>query len=120
MQDRYRFFLKLRQNHPGLRSPNFYPDSYDQSWTAFSPNGYGLNVGQQIAIYHRWGNNDQGQLERFIIALNFGNSTQWVNVPFPANGNWRDLLNGNAVVTVGNYWLANYPIPSNWGCVFLQ
>ena len=120
MEDRYRFLLQMRKDHPGLRTPSFYPDYYDQQWTSFSPNGYGLNVSSQIAIYHRWGNNAQGQLERFIVALNLSGATQWVNVPFSANGNWTDLINGNAVVNVSSYWLYNYPIPSNWGCVFWQ
>jgi len=120
MEDRYRFLLQLRNDHPGFRSSNFYPDYYDQQWTSFSPEGYGLNVSSQVAIYHRWGNNEQGQLERLIVVLNFTDNTQWINVPFPGNGNWTDLLNGNTVANVGNYWLSNYPIPSNWGCLFWQ
>jgi hypothetical protein len=120
MEDCYRFLLEIRNDHPGLRSPNFYPDYYDQRWTSFSPEGYGLNVSSQTAIYHRWGNDDQGELERFIVVLNFTDNTQWINVPFPRNGNWTDLLNSNTVANVGNYWLPNYPIPSNWGCLFWQ
>lgn len=118
LQARYSFLMMLRDQHPGLRTPNFYPDYYDQQWTAFSPNGYGINESLQIAIYHRWGNDDRGNLERFIVVLNFGDDTQYVNIPFSVNGNWTDLLNGNAAVAVGNYWLYSYPVPSNWGCVF--
>jgi pullulanase len=117
---RYSFLLKIRDDHPGLRSPNFYPDFYDEQWTSFSPDGYGLSVQQQVAIYHRWGNNDKGQLERFIVVLNFTGSTQWVNVPFPSNGSWTDLINDNTIETVNNYWLNNCPIPSNWGRLFWQ
>jgi pullulanase len=120
MEARYAFLMKLRQDHPGLRSPNFYPDYYDDRWVAFSPNGYGMDVGRQVAIYHRWGNNDQGNLERFMVVLNFSDNTQWVNVPFPENGNWTDLLNGDVVAGVSNYWFLNHPIPSNWGCLFWQ
>jgi pullulanase len=120
LESRYAFLMALRRGHAGLRTPNFYPDYYDEQWTALSPDGYGLDVARQIAIYHRWGNNDAGALERFIVVLNFSDSTQWVNVPFPTNGNWTDLLNGNVVATVSNYWLTNYPIPSNWGCLFWQ
>ena len=71
-------------------------------------------------IYHRWGNAPDGTLQRFMVVLNFTDGTQYASVPFPANGTWVDLLNGSAAVTVGNYWLTNYPIPSNWGCVFFQ
>ena len=55
-----------------------------------------------------------------MVVLNFTDTTQWINVPFPGNGSWTDLLNRNTVANVGNYWLSNYPIPSNWGCLFWQ
>jgi len=115
---RYMFLLQLRKDHAGLRSPNFYPDTYDDQWNHFSPDGYGLDVDKQVVIYHRWGTGAVGQLERFIIVLNFSAWTQTVNIPFPANGNWTDLLNGNATAAVGNYWLYNYSVNSYWGGVF--
>jgi hypothetical protein len=117
-QSRYQSLLQLRNNHAGLRTPNFYPDYYDEQWFHFSPDGYGLNVDQQVIIYHRWGNSASGQLERFMVVLNFSWQTQYVAIPFPANGQWTDLLNGNATVTIGNYWLQNYPVNSYWGCIF--
>ena len=120
LQDRYRFLLSLRQQNAGLRTANFYPDYYDQQWTSFSPQGYGINESLQIVIYHRWGNDAAGNLERFMVVLNFGDNTQYVDIPFSSNGNWTDLLNGNAVVGVSNYWLYRYPVPSNWGCLFFQ
>ena len=120
MEGIYRFLLQIRAEHPGLRTPNFYPDYYDQQWSSFSPDGYGLDVSSQMVIYHRWGNNAAGQLERFIVVLNFSGSPQGVNIPFPANGNWTDLINGGAVVNVTNYGLNNHSVPSNWGCLFLQ
>src|SRR5258708_40106255 len=55
-----------------------------------------------------------------MVVLNFTDSTQYANVPFPANGSWTDLLNPNTVLQISNYWAYNYPIPSNWGCLFLQ
>ena len=74
-----------------------------------------MNESTQTAIFHRWGDNDQGQLERFVVVLNFTDNTQWINVPFPDNGDWTDLLNENTVAKVGNYWLPNYPIPFELG-----
>ena len=104
--------MGLRAAHPALHSPNFYRDYYDDSCTQFSPNGYGINETLQVAIYHRW---DGGDL--YMIALNFSDATQYVNVPLPQNGFWIDLLNGNAPYTASNYQLAGFAVPSNWGSI---
>ena len=120
LRDRYSFLMGLRQQHKGLRSPNFYPNDYDLSWSAFSPSGYGIDEQRQIIIYHRWGPADDGMLERFMVVLNFSDMTQYVDVPLSTNGAWTDLLNGNAVVSTQDYVLHAYPIQSNWGCVFWQ
>jgi hypothetical protein len=56
--------------------------------------------------------------ERFIVVLNFSWQTQYVTIPFPANGQWSDLLTGNAAVTVNNFSVQNYAVSSYWGCVF--
>jgi pullulanase len=108
----YSFLMELRAAHPALRSPNFYPDYYDTSWTQFSPDGYGINESLQVAIYHRW---DGGDL--YMIVLNFSDSVQTVNVPLPQNGAWTDLLNENAAYDPANYQLANFAVQSNWGSI---
>ncbi len=108
----YTFLMGLRAAHPALRSPNFYPNFYDSSWTQLSPDGYGIDEGKQIAIYHRWSGGDL-----YMIVLNFSDSPQSVNVPFPQNGTWNDLLN-NSSANVSNYWLYNFQVQSNWGCIF--
>jgi pullulanase len=118
IQSRYQSLLQLRGQHPGLRSPNFYPDNYDWQWYHFSPDGYGLDIDKQVVIYHRWGAAADGRLERFIIVLNFSANQQFTNIPFPVSGGWIDLINGNAVAQVANCWLYNYPVNSYWGCVF--
>ncbi|HTK07868.1 MAG TPA: alpha amylase C-terminal domain-containing protein, partial [Ktedonobacteraceae bacterium] len=120
IRDRYRFLLGLRQQHPGLHSPNFYPNDYDWNWHSFSPEGYGVDEQRQVIIYHRWGNAADGQIERFMVVLNFSDTAQYVTIPLPTNGQWTDLLNGNTLVTTQDYRLLNYPIPSNWGCLFWQ
>jgi hypothetical protein len=38
------------------------------------------------------GNDSQGNLQRFIIVLNFSHDEQTVTVPFSENGQWTDLL----------------------------
>jgi 1,4-alpha-glucan branching enzyme len=120
MRDRYAFLMKLRQDHPGLRSPNFYPNDYDWSWHNFSPDGYGIDEARKIIIYHRWGNAADGALERFMVVLNFSDFMQYVDIPLSTTGAWTDLINGNASVTTSDYWLHGYGVNSNWGCVFWQ
>lgn len=118
MRNVYLLLLQLRRDHPGLRSPNFYPDAYDLRWRTLSPDGYGIDEERQLAIYHRWGSDNAGGVERFIIALNFTDATQFADIPFPLNGTWTDLLNNNNSYTVMGWRLMNFGVPSNWGCVF--
>ena len=120
LRDRYSFLMSLRRQHKGLRSPNFYPNDYDWNWHNFSPDGYGVDEQRQVIIYHRWGDAEDGRLERFMVVLNFSDATQYVDIPLSTNGQWTNLLNGNESVTTQDYRLHNYPVPSNWGCVFWQ
>jgi pullulanase len=120
IRDRYRLLLALRLQHKGLRSPNFYPNDYDWNWHNFSPDGYGIDEQRQVIIFHRWGDSQDGGIERFMVVLNFSDATQYVEIPLSANGQWTDLLQPGAVVTTLDYRLHNYPVPSNWGCVFWQ
>jgi 1,4-alpha-glucan branching enzyme len=108
----YSLLMGLRASHPALRSPNFYPNFYDSSWTRLSPDGYGIDEVRQVALYHRWAGGDL-----YMIVLNFSDWVQYVDVPFPQNGSWNDLLN-NSSATVTNYRLYNFPVQSNWGCIF--
>jgi pullulanase len=113
----YQKLIRIRNEHPGLRSPHFYPSGYDERQTRFNPEGYGVNVEKGIVIYHRWGDGLDGQPEKFIVVLNFSAVDQWVDIPFPLNGTWQDLLN-NDEFTVSNYRLLNQKINSNWGRIF--
>jgi len=118
----YARMAEIRTQYAGLRSPNFYPQPWEEWQMQFNPRGYGIDVARQLAIYHRWGHDEQGTLQRFIIVLNFSDTPQDVSVPFPENGAWVDLLSGYSgswkpVVT--NYRLA-FQINSNWGHVFYQ
>jgi glycosidase len=118
----YTRMAEIRTQYAGLRSANFYPQPWETWQTQFNPQGYGLDVARQIAIYHRWGPDEQGKLQRFIIVLNFSDQPQDVSVPFPENGEWVDLLSGYSgswkpVVT--NYRLA-FQVGPNWGHVFYK
>ena len=119
VRDKYALLARIRREHPALRTPNFYPDYYDETWAHFSPDGYGVDVDRQVVIYHRWGPGANGGLARIMVVLNFSSSDQYVDVPFPANGLWQDLLSG-AQTTVNGYRLPSFRISSNWGCIFCQ
>jgi pullulanase/glycogen debranching enzyme len=115
---RYKKLIEIRLKYPGLRSNNFYPENWEEWQTKFNPQGYGVDVDSGIVIYHRWGDNDRGILQKFIIVLNFSSENRSVSVPFPDNGVWEDLIS-NWKPTVSNYRL-NFEVGSNWGHVFFR
>ncbi|UFS70241.1 alpha amylase C-terminal domain-containing protein [Geomonas sp. RF6] len=108
----YKKLIEIRNKHSALRSPNFYPaDDYS---TSFNQQGYGFHEEKQVVIYHRYDNS-----ERFIVVINFSQNNQQIDIPFPANGVWRDLLNEHDT-TVSGYWLRSEVVNSNWGKIFWQ
>jgi hypothetical protein len=115
----YTKLIQIRHDHPALRSANFYPDHWEETWTRFNAQGYGVDTARGLVIYHRWGHDDQGQIERFIIVLNFSPATQWVDIPFSDNGEWEDLISGWQVFP-HDYWLRTQNIGSNWGHIFFK
>lgn len=114
----YRQLIKLRKEHPGLRSLNFYPSDWPEQQGALDRNGFGVDVERQIVVYHRWGPAEDGQLERFYIVLNFSDSMQRVELQFPENDGWEDLLSGWRPA-VQNFRL-QVDVGSNWGHVFFK
>lgn len=102
----YAFYKKLigiRRQHPVLAGPHFY--------------SYGAQPEEGTVIYHRWGDNEAGLPERYIIALNFSMFSRTVNIPFSENGNWENLLDGH-LLQVENYSFNNYVLNSHWGAIF--
>lgn len=116
----YRKLISIHNGYAGLRSDNFYPAGW-QSWqTQLNPQGYGIDVNKQVMIYHRWGTGGNGKLQSFIIVVNFSSEDQFVDVPFPANDIWTDLLNDGVSPTVNNFWLRNWRVNSYWGNIFYK
>jgi 1,4-alpha-glucan branching enzyme len=112
----------IRQQYPGLRSTNFYPENWDAGQTTFNSAGFGVDIGRQVVLFHRWGQSDTGRLQRFYILLNFSEQPQLVRVPFPANGPWTDLLanfDGSWTPTVSDFHL-DVVVGSNWGNIFFR
>ncbi|OHB67877.1 MAG: hypothetical protein A2V70_03325 [Planctomycetes bacterium RBG_13_63_9] len=111
--------VEIRKGYAGLRSDNVYPALWEPWQREFNPQGYGVDVGRGLVIFHRWGPGDDGRLQRFIVVLNFSAADQRVDVPFPANGVWEDLLVGWKA-NVGDYVLRSVHVGSNWGRVFFK
>jgi hypothetical protein len=67
-------------------------------------------------IFHRWGPG-RGGTDFFIVALNFSDGAQQVDVPFPRNGLWTDLLAYPPQLVNVESFAAKLCIPSHYGCV---
>jgi hypothetical protein len=72
-----------------------------------------------VVIFHRWGNAGP-KLERFVVVLNFAPEYRRVDVPFPVNGIWKDLLNPGGDLDVQGFWARDRVAHSNWGAVYFR
>jgi len=72
---------------------------------------------RQLLIVHRWGTARDGGSERFVVVINFSAEPQSVDVPFPFDGLWTDLLSGSAV-TVTDFWCRQQLVDSHYGRLF--
>lgn len=112
---------ELRSTSLALRSPNIWPDHQDAWLTERDPDGFGVGLTEQIAVYHRWAALPDGSTETVAVVLNFSDEDQTVSVPFPSAGTWTDLL---APFLGGPPWMievagdrADVPVTSHWGRV---
>lgn len=106
----YKKLIQIRKNHPALRTTNYFPANNH-------PDGYGAFLDKDVVIFHRYGSAQAGQLERFIIIINYSDFDQYVDIPFSTNGMWQDLLN-ETTDFVEHFRLFNQRISSNWGRVY--
>jgi hypothetical protein len=116
--DIYRRLIEIRRDHAGLTSPNFHPRGWDESRTQLDSDGFGIDEARQVVVYHRWGDASDGRLERFYIVLNFSAWPQTVEMTFPDDSGWIDLLSGWAP-PVRNGRL-RFEVGSNWGHIFYK
>jgi pullulanase/glycogen debranching enzyme len=114
--DLYRRLIEIRRSHPGLTSPHFHPQFWDESCTQLDRDGFGIDESRQLVVYHRWGDSSDGRLEKFVIVLNFSSWPQTVEVTFPEDDGWVDLLSGWSPA-VSNHRL-RFEVGSNWGHIF--
>ncbi|GCA94997.1 alpha-amylase family glycosyl hydrolase [Microcystis aeruginosa] len=113
----YKKLIKIREEFPGLKSPFFHPDNYNESFTRFDKDGFGVDTQRQIIIFHRWGAAKDGSNERFIIVLNCSPTKHFVDVPFPFNGDWIDLLS-DETFRVTDFWRKWQDVNSHYGRIF--
>jgi len=114
--DLYRRLIEIRRGHAGLTSPNFHPRGWDESHTLPDGDGFGIDEGRQVVVYHRWGSASDGRLEKFYIVLNFSPWPQTVQMTFPEDGGWTDLLSGWQPAVHNNR--LRFEVGSNWGHIF--
>lgn len=114
----YQRMMKIREKHPALRSKNFYPSNWDDSWTQLDSNGYGIDRDRNTVVYHRWADAPDDKADRYYVVLNFSQIDQLVSFAVPNNGPWRDLIS-EAVVNPSGGRL-NASVGSNWGAIYYQ
>jgi hypothetical protein len=72
-------------------------------------------------IYHSWAS-VPGGVENVVVVLNFSETQQVVNVPFPVQGRWTDRLAGFAGGPDGAVDVAGpsapVPVGSHFGRIF--
>ena len=114
----YRKMMQIRNEHPGLRSPNFYPNNWDESHTQPNEHGFGIDRANNVVVYHRWGDDGAGHLERFYVALNFSQQPRHASFEVPHAGPWKDLIGGGSVNAVNGR--LDVDINSNWGAIYYR
>jgi glycosidase len=114
----YRKLIEVRRDHAGLTSANFHPRRWEEWRTQLDGDGFGMDEMRQVVICHRWGNAVDGRLEKFYVALNFSQSPQSVEMTFPEDGGWVDLLSGWAPPVTRNR--LRFEVGSNWGHLFYK
>ncbi|HEX8499767.1 MAG TPA: alpha-amylase family glycosyl hydrolase [Pyrinomonadaceae bacterium] len=116
--ERYRRMMEIRREHPGLRSANFYPSGWDESRTRPDPHGFGIDRARNLVVYHRWGEDAEGRLERFYVVLNFSQQAQRVSFEVPDAGPWDELIGGaREFAPDGRLHLE---VGSNWGAIYFK
>ncbi|MCE5336513.1 MAG: hypothetical protein LLG06_18200 [Desulfobacteraceae bacterium] len=114
--ERYKQMMHIRKEHPGLRSSNFHPSHWDESHTQRDQNGFGIDRADNVVVYHRWGDDGAGHMERFYVVLNFSSETRYVSFAVPSYGPWTDLIGGGVLNASGGRLYVD--IGSNWGAVY--
>lgn len=116
----YARLLHLRHQYPVLRSDGFVPHFWEEWQTRFNPEGLGIDTERQLLVYRRFFDDEQGHRRWAVVALNFSPASHRLELTFPENGAWTNLLDEPAwSIMVGDHRYS-LDIPSHWGVVFSQ
>ncbi|WP_051906428.1 alpha-amylase family glycosyl hydrolase [Methylomarinum vadi] len=116
----YTKLIQLRQRYPVLRADGFYPEHWESWQTRFNPEGVGVDTEKKLLVYRRYHVDDQGILQHAVICLNFSNLNHWLELTFPENGQWVNLLvEPEWTIHVQNRRFG-LDVPSNWGMIFYK
>ncbi len=118
IQALYQTLISIRKKYPALSSPNFYPRNWDESQQSRDADGFGIDRGKNVVVYHRWEEDDHQRVERFYIVLNFSQDHQHVDFAIPIRGPWKDLLSEDMVNDVNGR--LQVEVGSNWGRIFYR
>lgn len=88
--NRYKQLAWLRRRHGALRGQGF---SLDASYPD-----------QTSLIYHRW----DGTGDELVVAVNFSPAPQTLRVPFPSQGRWSEVFDGETLdVDIQGHYVAD-------------
>ena len=118
LRARYQQVIRIRRDHPGLRSPNFHPAHWDESRTERDEHGFGIDRNRNVLVYHRWGDDGAGRTERFYVVLNFSQETRRASFEVPGAGAWTDLIGGASRTPVAGR--LDVEVGSNWGAIYYR
>ena len=111
----YKKLISLRREYKVLRADGFYPEYWEEWQTRFNSEGVGVDCERQLLVYRRYCTDNSQQA---VIVLNFSSSSQWLDLRFPKNGEWVELLNGPQWTLNVNNYRFGLTVPSHWGYIF--
>lgn len=116
----YRRLLRLRKQYEVLRADSFEPDYWEEWQTRFNPDGVGIDTKRQLLVYRRECRLEDGKLQRAVIVLNFSSDTHWLELAFPEDGEWIELLGEPQWVAHVRNGRFGLNVPSHWGHIFYR
>ena len=116
----YRKLGYLRRTYDVLRADGFYPDYWEEWQTRLNPEGVGIDTERKLLVYRRYCTGADCLLHQAVIVLNFSDDSHWLELTFPEDGEWIDLLGEPQWVAHVHNQHFDLTVPSNWGHIFYR